>query len=203
MNAYPVMLDGAQLRALVVGGGAVALRRVRALRAAGARVRVVAPRVTPELAELAVSDAMVVVLQRAYDSTDIGDATLVIAATDSRDVNARAAADAHAAVRLVMVADAPGDGNCAAAAVHRAGDLVIAVTAGGATAVAARVRDAIADRFDARYAAAAAGVARLRARMLASGRGAEWRLASADIAAEDFCAAVEGGTIEERVARWA
>lgn len=202
MSAYPLMLDGAQLRALVVGGGAVALRKTRGLRAAGARVRVVAPALDEALLALAADDEMVSATRRAYAAGDIGDAALVVAATDDRVVNARVAADARAAGRLVNVADAPAEGNCWTAAVHRAGDLVVAVTAGGAPAVAARVRDAIAARFDARYAAAAARLAGLRARLLADGREAEWRAESERVVGDDFCAAVESGTFDERVARW-
>ena len=43
MSAYPVMVEGAAIAALVVGGGRVGTRRALALAGAGARVRVVAP----------------------------------------------------------------------------------------------------------------------------------------------------------------
>ena len=52
MGAYPVLLELAGRRAVVVGGGPVALRRARGLLAAGASVAVIAPAVLPELAEL-------------------------------------------------------------------------------------------------------------------------------------------------------
>jgi len=202
VSAYPLMLDGAQLRALVVGGGAVALRKTRGLRAAGASVRVVAPALDDALAALAAGDAMVSAARRPYAPGDIADAALVVAATGDRAVNARVAADARAAGRLVNVVDAPAEGNCWTAAVHRAGDLVVAVTAGGVPAVAARVRDAIAARFDARYGRAASRLAALRTRLLADGRDAEWRTASSVVVGDDFCAAVESGAFDERVARW-
>ena len=47
---YPLMLDLTGRRAVVVGGGRVALRRAQALLAAGALVHVIAPRVDPALA---------------------------------------------------------------------------------------------------------------------------------------------------------
>jgi uroporphyrin-III C-methyltransferase/precorrin-2 dehydrogenase/sirohydrochlorin ferrochelatase len=49
MSGYPIVLDGASISALVVGGGAVATRRALALLDAGALVHVVAPAVRPEL----------------------------------------------------------------------------------------------------------------------------------------------------------
>jgi siroheme synthase (precorrin-2 oxidase/ferrochelatase) len=52
MPAYPLLLELTGRRVVVVGGGAVALRRVTALLAAGAAVEVVAPAVRPELAGL-------------------------------------------------------------------------------------------------------------------------------------------------------
>lgn len=204
MSAFPLMLDGAQVDAVVAGGGAVALRKVRALLESGARVRVVAPAVAPELDALAAraGGARLTIERRAWVAGDVGDAMLVVAATDDRAANARVAAEAREARRLVNVADAPDEGNCWTAATHRAGDLVVAVTAGGAPAVAARVRDAIAARFDARYAAAAGALVALRRRTL-DARGADaWRAAHAALVGEDFCAAVESGAFDERVARW-
>ena len=81
---------------------------------------------------------------------------MVVAATNVRAVNARVAADALACGRLINVADRPEDGNCVTVAAHHAGALVIAVSAGGVPPVASRIRDAVAERFDARYAEAAA-----------------------------------------------
>ena len=49
-HAYPLMLDVTDRLVVVVGGGAVAARKVAGLLAAGARrVRVVAPRLHPDL----------------------------------------------------------------------------------------------------------------------------------------------------------
>src|SRR5688572_10477426 len=160
MSGYPIVLDGASLRALVVGGGAVATRKVRGLLASGAAVRVVAPDIDLALRELAGSG--LAIEERPYRGEDIGDALFVVAATASRSVNARVAADARARGRLINVADAPEEGNCVTAAVHRAGDLLVAVSAGGVPAVAARVRDCIAARFGARYATAVERLSQLR-----------------------------------------
>jgi siroheme synthase-like protein len=202
VSAYPLMLDGARLEALVVGGGAVATRKVRGLLDAGARVRVVAPEVSDDLAALEGASHGLAIERRGYESGDAGRALLVIAATDDREVNARVASDALALGRLVNVADAPDEGNCTTAATHRAGELTVAVTAGGVPAAAARVRDLVATRLDARYAEALARLAALRRRVLAERGTAAWRAVVDDVVGEDFCPAVESGVLLERVATW-
>src|SRR5216683_1208937 len=107
-NGYPVELDLVGKLAVVVGGGTVALRRARALVEAGARVTVIAPDVTSELAALPVT-----LRRRRYRDGDLAGAWLVHAATDDTAVNAAVAAEARTP------------------AVARHGDITVAVTAGG------------------------------------------------------------------------
>ena len=201
MSALPVVLEGSAVTALVVGGGAVATRKARALAEAGAAVRVVAPEMSAAMRELAAGFPLALA-EREYEPGDVADATLVIAATSSRAVNARVAADAHRLRRLVNVADAPEEGSFVTAAVHRAGDLVISVSAGGVPGAAARIRDAIALRFDARYASALAALGAVRRRALATPGGGAWSEGARALLGADFCAAVESGAFEERVAAW-
>ena len=202
MSAYPLVLEGDAIEALIVGGGGVAVRKARALLAAGARLRVVAESPSEAMRAVARGEARCTLVQRGYAAGDVADATLVIAATDRRDVNARVAADARAAGRLVNVADDPAAGNCATAAVHRAGDLVIAVSAGGVPSAAARVRDALAARFDARYGAVVGALGTLRRRLLDAGDRDAWHRALDALVTDDFCARVERGELGEEVAAW-
>lgn len=201
MSALPLVVEGSAVRALVVGGGPVAARKARTLAASGAGVRVVASSVGAELRDLAAA-LPIVLVERPYRRGDVGDATIVVAATSSREVNAAVAAEARALGRLVNVADAPAEGNFVTAAVHRAGDLVISVSAGGVPGAALRVRDAIAERFDDRYAAAVEALGRLRRRALDAGGAAAWRAEADALVGADFCAAVESGAFERRVAGW-
>ena len=202
MSGYPLLLEGTGIRALVVGGGTVAHRKTIPLLESGATVRVVAPSVCGPLRETARACARLTLVERPYESADIGAETVVVAATGSRAVNARVAADARAGGRLVNVVDAPEEGNCATVAVHRASGLVVGVSAGGVPAAAARVRDALAQRFDARYGAAVATLGALRRRLLAAGQQQAWRDAAEDLAGADFCGTVEAGTFAARAARW-
>lgn len=190
MSGYPVVLDGARIRALVVGGGSVAHRKAVALLESGATLRVVAPALSPAMQSL-VDHPRVTVSQREYRADDIGDATLVIAATDRREVNARIAADAHAAARLVNVVDEPAEGDWVSVATHRAGPLVIGVSVGGVPTAATRIRDAIAARFDSRYAGALSALIALRRQVLDAGGTAAWREVDRELVGPDFCERVE------------
>lgn len=202
MSGYPIVLDGDAIVALVVGGGRVAERKTRALLASGAHVRVVAPVITGSLAELARRSPRCEVIERAYERGDIADSTLVFAATDRHEVNAGVAEDARRAGVLVNVADEGSLGDFVTPASHRSGGLLMAVTAGGVPAAAARIRDALAGRFDERYADALAQLGELRAALLGSGDREGWQRAAAALLNDDFCARVESGAFGEELAAW-
>jgi len=201
MSGVPILVEGSALVVLVVGGGPVAVRKAAAFVAAGASVRVVAMEPSPAMRDLAQTSGVGLV-ERAYERGDIGDALLVIAATNDRATNAEVAADARASGRLVNVADAPDVGSFATMATHRTGALVVGVSAGGVPGAAARVRDAIARRFDERYAGALTALATLRRSLLDRGASAEWRALAADVIDDAFIDTVESGTLDARVAAW-
>jgi siroheme synthase-like protein len=196
------MLEGTALSAVIIGGGSVAARKATALVAAGARVHVVAPRMSPDIESLAAASACVRLTREAYSSSHIGDALLVIAATDNQAANSFVAADARALGRLVNVVNAPDEGTCITPAVHRVGDVVVAVTAGGVPKAAARIRDAIARTVDDRYAEAIRELSALRRILLDGGQRDQWSTVGAALLGDDFCASVESGRFAERVAEW-
>lgn len=201
MSGVPILVDGAGLRVLIVGGGPVAARKLATFLQAGARVRIVAPQAEESIRALAES-AQVEWLGRGYQPADLGDAQLVIAATDDRAVNAKVAADARAVYRLVNVADEPDVGTFTMLAVHRSGALVVGVSAGGVPGAAARVRDAIARRFDGRYARALELLAGVRRASLESGNGERWRALARDVVDAEFCRTVEEDSLGEKVESW-
>ena len=202
MSAYPLTLEGASISALVVGGGRVATRKALSLVGAGARVRVIAKTVTEPLEWAAADNDRLTLTRAAYSSSQIGDATLVVAATDDAALNATIARDARAKGRLANVVDAPHEGNCTTPAVLRSGDLVMSVNAGGVPAAAKRIRDSLAARFDGRYASAVEHLASLRRALIDGGRRERWLEASVALVGDDFCEQVESGRFAERVAQW-
>ena len=79
---FPMMIDLWRKRVLVVGGGRVAARRAETLVRCGAEVAAVSPEFCAEFPEAARR------IPRAFTPDDVsGDFSLVIAATDSREVN--------------------------------------------------------------------------------------------------------------------
>ncbi|HEY6220453.1 MAG TPA: bifunctional precorrin-2 dehydrogenase/sirohydrochlorin ferrochelatase [Gemmatimonadaceae bacterium] len=202
MSLYPVMIEGSSLSALVVGGGAVALRKTSALIDAGASVTVVSPAFDAGFDRLAESTRPPTLIVGRYDRSHIGTASLVVAATDDAAVNETIAADARSLHRLVNVADASARGDFVTPAVHRAGPVTIAVSAGRLPSAARAIRDAIAQRFDARYGRAAGELNALRERLIRAGRHSEWDQVVDEILGHEFCRSVEQGTIEEKLRAW-
>lgn len=202
MSELPLMLHGDAIEALIVGGGPVAARKARALLMAGARVRIVAPKLSADARSLSDAYDTLQLAERPYASSDIGSAQLVIAATSDRSINRRIADDAHAAHRLVNVADDPARGNCRTTATHRAGDLVIGISAGGVPSAAVRIRDSLAARFDDRYGNAVATLASLRRRLIDSGATDAWNRAAEALIDDRFCDRVERGTIDSEAEQW-
>jgi uroporphyrin-III C-methyltransferase/precorrin-2 dehydrogenase/sirohydrochlorin ferrochelatase len=135
---YPLAMDLAGRRAIVVGGGRVALRRVRAMLDCGAQVVVIAPDVLPELAGLAVT-----VLRRQYRDGDLSGAWLAHAATSDPDVNAAVAAEAERDRVWCVRADDARTSAAWTPAVARHGEVTVAVTAGGDPRRAQRIRAAV------------------------------------------------------------
>jgi len=142
MSPYMLGLRLEGRRVLVVGGGRVAQRRVPALLAAGARVTIVSPSVTPALDDL-IADGRVHWERRRYQVGDCDGAWLVQACTDDRAVNTAVAAEAEAKRIWCVRAD---DRDASAAwtpASGQVGEIGVAVTAGGDPRRAAGIRDAI------------------------------------------------------------
>jgi siroheme synthase-like protein len=119
-----------------------------ALVEAGARVKVIAPMISDALREIAASGGKLTIDARAYAGvSDLADADLVFAATDSPEVNERIAVDAKSLHRLVNVASDGTRGSFVSMATHRDGQVTIGVTAGGLPKEAMRIRDAIAGQL--------------------------------------------------------
>ncbi|WP_431977431.1 uroporphyrinogen-III C-methyltransferase [Micromonospora haikouensis] len=148
-NPYPLGLRLAGRRVVVVGGGAVATRRVPALLDAGADVLLVSPELTPAL-RAHVDAGRLHWEPRRFAPDDLDGAWLVQAAID--DPVAAAAVSAAAAERRIFCVRA--DDRAAATAwtpaVTRHGPVTVAVLGGGDPRRAMTVRDAIRDLLGAR-----------------------------------------------------
>ena len=136
--AYPVMLDLSTRACLVVGGGAVAERKVEGLVDAGARVTVVSPSLTERLLRLA-TDARFRWRPREYVAGDAEGFLLVLVATDDASVNAAVAAECRGRGILINCADDPAHCDFILPSVLKRGALTVSVSTGGASPTMARL----------------------------------------------------------------
>ncbi|HCZ48594.1 MAG TPA: uroporphyrinogen-III C-methyltransferase [Gammaproteobacteria bacterium] len=136
MDYLPIFLDVRGRSCLVVGGGAVAARKLSLLLRAGARGVVVAPQIGDELRELA---GPVELRERAFAPDDLAGMTLAIAATDDAVVNAEVAAQARARGLPVNVVDTPDLCSFIMPAVVDRSPVIAAVSSGGRAPVLTRL----------------------------------------------------------------
>ncbi len=137
MDFFPIFLNLKDRRCLVVGGGEVAARKAAALRAAGARVTLVAPKISAEVARMS-ERGEIELRQGQYQEADAEDCTLVIAATDDAEVNRRISAACQRRNVPVNVVDDPKLCSFIVPSMIDRSPVQIAVSTGGASPVLAR-----------------------------------------------------------------
>jgi precorrin-2 dehydrogenase/sirohydrochlorin ferrochelatase len=133
---------------LVVGGGAVAARKVKGLLLCEARVTVVSPELCPELRQLQ-QQQHCRWLARTYESADLVGVTLVFVCTSNEELNVRISQEAAQRRLLVNVADRPELCSFYLPSVLRRGMLSIAVsTEGSSPLTARRIREELEQHID-------------------------------------------------------
>ncbi len=138
MSLLPLFLNLTGRAVLLVGAGCVAEGKLQQLLAAGARVRVVAPAVSPTIRAAGVE-----IVERPFLPSDLEGMWLVVAAADS-EVN-RAVADAAEARHIfVNAVDDPANASAFLSGVVRRAGVTIAIsTSGDAPALTALLREAL------------------------------------------------------------
>jgi precorrin-2 dehydrogenase/sirohydrochlorin ferrochelatase len=151
MRYYPVFLNLHGRPCVVVGGGEVAERKVRALLRAAARVRIVSPELTARLARLA-AQKKISVTRRRYRQGDLKRAFVVFAATDDPATQRAVREHAQAVGALVNVADDRQRSTFLVPASFARGDLQVAISTSGASpALARRLRQQLQARLGREY----------------------------------------------------
>jgi uroporphyrin-III C-methyltransferase / precorrin-2 dehydrogenase / sirohydrochlorin ferrochelatase len=138
MDYFPVFLDLKKRRCLLVGGGDVATRKGRMLAKAGAILRVVAPEISTEIREI-VAQQQGELHEREYQSSDMDDCVLAVAATDDDQLNKIISEHAQKRLIPVNVVDTPALCTYITPAIIDRSPLMIAVSSGGETPVLARL----------------------------------------------------------------
>ncbi len=138
MDYLPIFINIRQQKCLVIGGGAVAARKISLLRKAGAEVKVVSPELCTELQVLA-DKGYIRHLTRDFEADDLDGCALVIAATDDRTVNEKISELASARHLPVNVVDNPDLCSFIMPSIIDRSPVQIAVSTGGASPVLARM----------------------------------------------------------------
>ena len=143
MPLFPIFLKLTGRPCIVIGAGNLAESKIDSLRAAEARVTVIAPAASARIAEMAEAGE-IVWHQRVYAAGDLAGQFLAVAATSDAAVNRAVFAEAEAAGILVNAVDDPPFCDFYFPSVVRRGDLQIAIsTAGASPALAQRLRKEI------------------------------------------------------------
>ena len=148
MSRFPMLKEIGGLRALVVGGGPVAVRRAKTLAQFGAQVRIVAPGLSEEC-----DGARIEWIPRKVQPEDLDGVDILVAATDDAALNRRIADFCRSHGAEVNIADALDESSFHFPAILQREGMTIAVSTGEAGPLAAkyvrsRIEKALPEDFD-------------------------------------------------------
>ena len=138
MGYYPIFVELTGRPCVVIGGGPVAERKVKALLAERASVTVISPASSVMLEGLA-SKGRIRRVRREYCAGDLAGHQLAFVATDDGQVNAAVTREAREQGIWVNAADDPARCDFILPAVLRRGKLIVAVATGGSSPALSRV----------------------------------------------------------------
>ncbi len=173
MGFYPILINLQGQKAVVIGGGRVAERKIESLLDHGATVYVTARELTPTLKQYVQSGA---VRHQGceFDERDLNGAFVVIAATDDPMLNRKVSKAARRMGLLINAVDQPSDCNFIVPSVLRRGELLISVsTSGKSPALSRKIRRELEKVFGSEYEALLNMMGRLRTEILSRGRSSE------------------------------
>lgn len=130
---FPVFLKLDQIQTLVVGGGNVGLEKVEALlkNDPNARIKVIAPAITPELEKLREQSFNIEIIKRKVKKADLRGVDLLILATDNYPLHANLKKWARKRHLLTNVADTPDLCDFYLGSTVKKGDLKIGISTNG------------------------------------------------------------------------
>jgi precorrin-2 dehydrogenase/sirohydrochlorin ferrochelatase len=148
MNAkYPIMLRLEGKKAVVIGGGRVAERKVKGLLETGAEIVVVSPDATGELQQLSAAKK-ISWLEKSFSEEDLEGAVLVFSATNDAELN-QIVKNSAAPHQLISIADDPETSDFHVPAQLQRGRLSIAISTDGASpTLAGEIRKQLEEKYD-------------------------------------------------------
>jgi uroporphyrin-III C-methyltransferase/precorrin-2 dehydrogenase/sirohydrochlorin ferrochelatase len=168
MNLLPIFLKLDGRRGLIAGAGTVALEKIGSLLKTGLRLRVIAPSALSEIQRLAM-DGRIEWIQRPFEMADLDGNFLVIAATNSSEVNAAVYRGAVERGILSNSVDDPPHCDFYFGSLVSRGKLQIAIsTAGESPAFAQRLRREIDEQLPVNLGLWLEDLGRLRRQILST-----------------------------------
>lgn len=198
MSFYPVNLDLRNKRCAVVGGGKVALRKIRSLLQAGALVTVISPSLDEDLL-VVYHEQQFTYFDKVYENGDLQGFFLVICASSDHDANKRAAQEAKEQGALVNVSDNSFPSDFTLPAKVERGPLLLTISTGGLSpAFSVLVKKELEEKYDDNYVAFLQIVAELRAQLVGKVSTSKQReLLWRELLTKDILQLVQKGNLSE------
>ncbi|NCV27954.1 MAG: uroporphyrinogen-III C-methyltransferase [Nitrosomonadales bacterium] len=138
MKRFPLFVNLDKLPVLVVGGGEIAERKINLIIKANAKVEVLARKFSPNVENLINKNKLKKIKSNLDISTLDSNYSLIIAATDNKQINKKLFNFANKNNILINVVDQPDLCTCTFGSIVERGDLVVAISTGGNAPVFAR-----------------------------------------------------------------
>jgi len=151
MVLYPINLNISGRRCVVIGGGAVAFRKVKTLLKCAASVAVVSPELCSGLADYAAT-GQISWLKRGYEPGDVQGAFLCFAATNNKTVQQAIEQEAKQGNVLVNIIDNPVGSDFHVPSQMKQGELLFTVSTGGSSpALSKKIRRELEQQYGSEY----------------------------------------------------
>jgi uroporphyrin-III C-methyltransferase/precorrin-2 dehydrogenase/sirohydrochlorin ferrochelatase len=138
MDHLPVFINLRHKPCLVVGGGDIALRKVSLLLKVQAKIKCISPEFCSGLIELSRENSLDLI-EKCFESTDIVNQSVIIAATNDDKTNALVSSLAHESRIPINVVDSPDLSSFIMPAIVDRSPIVIAISSAGKAPVLARI----------------------------------------------------------------
>jgi precorrin-2 dehydrogenase / sirohydrochlorin ferrochelatase len=199
---YPLFLKLKGRLCVVVGGGRVAERKVIALLAADADLRVISPQATRVLIHLS-REGRIDLLLRPFIEGDLEGAFLAFAATNSKEVNSQVTDEAARREIVINVADDPDKCDFVVPSIVKKPPLLIAISTSGLLPGASKkIRQEIAEKIDTDYQAYVRRLGMFRRYVIANIKDERTRKEVMQLATETGISVVARMTLSEMKTRF-
>ncbi len=166
MSKYAIFLELSGRRAVVIGGGPVAVRKAQTLLESGVRLVVVAENIDEMMTALC-KNKNAELIRAKYEKIYLSGAVLAIAATNNNELNRKIYRDCQELEILCNVVDEPELCDFFAPAVVKRGDLQIAIsTEGKCPSYAGHIRTKLEDMFTEKHGEFLSELEKMRLKIL-------------------------------------